>query len=77
MGAVGGPLKNGKGPRTELAFGAIVFFEHLDVRIFGKAGFADAGEVGGFPARAIQILFYLGRHDGGEVCGVIESGGRM
>jgi len=47
-----------------LAFGAIVFFQHLHIRVFGKAVFTDRGEVCGFPAGAIEILLDLGRHRG-------------
>lgn len=39
----------------------LAFFDHLHERVLGEAVLADGGEVGGFPAGAIEILFNL-RH---------------
>lgn len=65
MGAVGAPLKDGKGPRAQFTLGGVILLEHLDVGVLGEAGLADGGEVGGFPAGAVQVLFDLGWHLGG------------
>lgn len=46
----------------------MVFFQHLDVGVVRQAVFARAGEVGGFPARAIEILFDLWGHYGTRPC---------
>jgi hypothetical protein len=40
----------------------MVLLQHLHVRVVRQASFTDRGEIGGFPTRAIQILFDLGRH---------------
>lgn len=66
MGAVGGPAEDGKGSRAELAFGAIVFFEHLNVGIVGETGFANGWEVGRLPTGAVEVLFDLRRHRDGR-----------
>ena len=46
-----------------LALGAMVFFQHLHVWILGQTIFANGRKVCRLPARAIQILFDLWRHD--------------
>lgn len=48
-----------------LALGAVVFFEHLDIWVLGKTVFAHGGEVSGLPARAVEVMFDLGRHGDG------------
>lgn len=40
----------------------MVLFQHLDVRVLWQAAFAGAGEVGGFPAGAVEVLLNLRRH---------------
>jgi hypothetical protein len=45
----------------------MVLLQHLHVRVVRQASFTDRGEIGGFPTRAIQILFDLGRHDWKQV----------
>ncbi len=72
MSAVGRPREDGKRSRTDLAFGAIVLLEHLDVRIRREAILADGGEVGGLPAGTIQVLLDLGRH-GGELVALVVA----
>lgn len=44
-----------------LAFCAMVFLEHLNVRIVGQAVLAHGGEVGGLPSGPVQILLNLWR----------------
>jgi hypothetical protein len=44
----------------------VVFFQHLNIRIFGEAVFAGAREVCRFPARTVEILFDLRSHFGGK-----------
>ena len=40
----------------------MILFQHLDVRVLRQAAFAGAGEVGGFPAGAVEVLLNLRRH---------------
>lgn len=63
--AVGGPREDGEGSRADLAFGAVVLLEHLDVGIRGQAVLADRWEIGRLPARPVQVLLDLGWHDDG------------
>lgn len=42
----------------------MIFFQHLHVRVVRQAVLAHAGKVGALPARAVEVLFYLGRHCG-------------
>jgi hypothetical protein len=66
-GAVGFPFEDGERASADLAFFAVVLFDHLHVRVFGEAVLADGGEVGGFPAGAVEVLLDLGRHVGGRI----------
>lgn len=63
-GAIGFPFEDCEGTRADFTFFAVVLLYHLDVGVFGEAGLADGGEVGGFPAGAVEILFDLRRHGG-------------
>ena len=61
--AVGFPAEDGEGAGAEVAGFAVVVFEHLHVGVvLREAAFADGGEVGGFPAAAVEVVFYLGGH---------------
>ncbi len=59
------PAEHGEGPRAQLALGAVVLLEHLDVGVLGQAVLAHRGEVGGFPPGPVEVLFDLGGHGGG------------
>lgn len=58
------PCKDGEGTRAYLAFRAMVVLQHLDIRVVGETVLADGGEVGRFPAGAVQVLLDLRRHSG-------------
>ena len=47
-----------------LAFCAVVLFQHLHVGVFRKTIFAYRWEVCGLPTRAVKIMLNLGRHGG-------------
>ena len=49
----------------DLAFCAMVFFDHLHIRVLGQTTLTNRGEVRGLPSGAVQVMFDLGRHDGG------------
>lgn len=34
----------------QLALGAVIFLQHLDVGVVGQASFADGRHIGGFPS---------------------------
>jgi hypothetical protein len=40
----------------------MVILKHLHVGVVGQAVLADRGEIGGLPARAVEILLDLRRH---------------
>ena len=63
--AVGLPGEDGKGSSADLAFGAMVGLEHLNVRVIREAiGFANGRKLCRLPAGAVEILLDLwGRHD--------------
>lgn len=42
-----------------LAFCAVVFLDHLHVRVFGKTVFTDGWEVRGLPAGAVEVVLDL------------------
>lgn len=63
-GAVGFPFEDCEGSGADLAFFAVVLFYHLYVGVLGETVFANGGEVGGFPAGAVQVLLDLGGHGG-------------
>lgn len=71
--AVDRPAEDGEGARANLAFKANGFFDHLDVGVGAEAGLAHGGEVGFFPAGAVDVGF--GGHGGGgclwEVGGLV------
>lgn len=48
-----------------LAFGAVVLLQHLDIGVLGKAVLTHRWEVGRLPPGAVQVVLDLGRH--GEV----------
>lgn len=52
----------------------MVLFNHLYEGVIGKTVFTDRREVGGFPSRAIEILFDLWWHVEGDmlVCSVMR-----
>lgn len=47
---VGLPSEYCEGSAADVAFSAVVFFEHLDEWVVAEARLADAWEVGGFPS---------------------------
>jgi hypothetical protein len=70
-GPIGLPAEDGERSGADLAFGSVIFLQHLNVRVVGEAVFAAGREICGFPPRTVEILFDLGwRHDGGSVGGV-------
>lgn len=56
------PPEDGEGSRANLALGIIICLDHLNVWIVWETVFADRGEVGGLPTRAVEILLDLRRH---------------
>jgi hypothetical protein len=45
-----------------LALGAVVFFQHLDIWVLRKTVFAHGREVSRLPARAVEVMLDLWRH---------------
>jgi hypothetical protein len=47
-----------------LALGAVIFFQHLHIWVFGKTVLTNGWEVRRLPAGAVEVMLDLGRHGG-------------